>query len=77
MGRVYLPLPATLVASAYAVAEQALLKFLNQSSVPVAALASAKDLAVLKAKPSSPPLLNADPDAYAWAAAWHAEPEGW
>jgi hypothetical protein len=73
---VYLPLPATLVASAYAFAEQALLKFLNQSSVPLAALASAKALALLKAKPSSPPLI-ADPDANAWAAAWQAEPEGW
>lgn len=56
----YLPLPARLVASAYALEEQALMNLFFQSSLPNAASANA--LAFEKAKPPLP-LLIAVPDA--------------
>lgn len=59
----YLPLPARLVASAYALEEQALMNLFFQSSLPNAVdLASANALAFEKAKPPLP-LLIAVPDA--------------
>jgi hypothetical protein len=59
----YLPLVAMLVDSAYAVEEQALMKLFFQSLPPNEAdLASAKVLALVKAKPPRPVLI-AEPDA--------------